>query len=570
MLVNDKSQFLVYEYLSNGSLAEFLKDEKGRTRLTSNVRLSIMYQIVRAVHFLHTEGCREFKVFHRDIKSANICLTQDYTAKLIDCGLAKFVADNSGDISQGSVTSTILNSLGSPRVFGTPGYICPLYSQSHGTVPYNESCDVFSIGVVLAELLVGCLQGGQSSQKGQNLGDFYRRYIRDFDDESVEDGWKILKQDADKRAEWNDKTLEELCHIAVKSMAPSPKKRISTSELIEKLGKISLENFAASCGVDVTLDSNGVDKRKHSSEKSYHCVLCNQSTPNYVTCFNGHHTCVVCIEQEIQRHVNKSGDNFLCKCGSPIDDDALIGKISTFTYNYYIEKRSLPKIIVEKLDDIKNKLDEISFDIQRVLGGLAYLATNSVKECPTVVWLVPAEYKGGNTLTAWKDFAKRLTHAKYNLYFVCQHSFEFVSTTVAITVTKDWLKTVAPVLAFGMILLKAALAIGGLPALPFPIPGLSRMDQIAFNENFVNGLLDDATVKLLEGFKAACAKGSDLPNLESPQLLALSGPSYDVIAKKATKEDRKQWSYLMDRVPNKQGKMIWVKNEYRKYYLKDP
>ena len=225
---------------------------------------------------------------------------------------------------------------------------------------------------------------------------------------------------------------------------------------------------------------------------------------------------------------------------------------------------------MEKLDDIKNKLDEISFDIQRVLGGLAYLATNSVKECPTVVWLVPADYTGGNTLKSWKEYFKRFTHTKYNLYFVCQHSYEVVSTTVAITVQKEWLKKAAPVLALGMILLKAALAISGLPALPFPIPGLSQKDQIAFNEDFVNGLLDDATIQLLEEFKAACAQGSALPNSESPQLLALSGPSYDVIAKKATNNERKQWSFKMSCVPNKQGKMIWVKNEYRKYYLKDP
>ena len=89
VLVKHNNQFLVYEYLSNGSLATFWKDEKCRTRLPSNVRLSIMFQLARSVHFLHTGGCDNLAVLHRDIKSGNICLTQDYTAKLIDCGYSK-------------------------------------------------------------------------------------------------------------------------------------------------------------------------------------------------------------------------------------------------------------------------------------------------------------------------------------------------------------------------------------------------------------------------------------------------------------------------------------------------
>ena len=128
VLVKQNSQFLVYEYLANGSLAAFLKDERGRTRLPSNMRLSIMFQLARSVHFLHTGGCDNLAVFHRDIKSGNICLTQDYTAKLIDCGLAKFVPDNAGDGLQGSVSPTMLKSSGAV-VFGTPGYICPVYAR---------------------------------------------------------------------------------------------------------------------------------------------------------------------------------------------------------------------------------------------------------------------------------------------------------------------------------------------------------------------------------------------------------------------------------------------------------
>jgi serine/threonine protein kinase len=45
-----------------------------------------MYELTAAVHCLHNGGN-----FHRDIQSANIWLSDDYTAQLMDCGLAKFV-----------------------------------------------------------------------------------------------------------------------------------------------------------------------------------------------------------------------------------------------------------------------------------------------------------------------------------------------------------------------------------------------------------------------------------------------------------------------------------------------
>ncbi|KAI2494578.1 serine/threonine kinase [Fragilaria crotonensis] len=90
---NSTQQCLVYEYAANGSLAGFLSDDGNRARLSSDIRLRIMHELTRAVHFLHTGGCKVegkgWKVFHRDIKSANICLADDFTPRLIDCGLAK-------------------------------------------------------------------------------------------------------------------------------------------------------------------------------------------------------------------------------------------------------------------------------------------------------------------------------------------------------------------------------------------------------------------------------------------------------------------------------------------------
>jgi serine/threonine protein kinase len=54
---NSTQQFLVYELAARGSVDSFLKDDQGRAHLSSAIRLSILYQVTRALHFLHTGGC---------------------------------------------------------------------------------------------------------------------------------------------------------------------------------------------------------------------------------------------------------------------------------------------------------------------------------------------------------------------------------------------------------------------------------------------------------------------------------------------------------------------------------
>ena len=116
-----------------------------------------MFELARAVHFLHSGGYNVWKVFHRDIKSANICLAEDFTARLIVCGLAQFVPDDNSNAVTPSVRSTSKG-----PAFGTPGYTCPEYSRKKCDgipCPYIARFHVFSIGVVIVELILGCLVG---------------------------------------------------------------------------------------------------------------------------------------------------------------------------------------------------------------------------------------------------------------------------------------------------------------------------------------------------------------------------------------------------------------------------
>ncbi|CAM8897463.1 unnamed protein product [Rhodiola kirilowii] len=129
-------RFLMYEFMANGSLKEHLH-AADRSPLSWQTRIQIAIDVANALEYLHFY-C-DPPLCHRDIKSSNILLDENFVAKLADFGLAHASKD-------GSICFEPVNT----EIRGTPGYMDPEYVV---TQELTEKSDVYSYGVLLLEII---------------------------------------------------------------------------------------------------------------------------------------------------------------------------------------------------------------------------------------------------------------------------------------------------------------------------------------------------------------------------------------------------------------------------------
>lgn len=162
------SLYVVMEYVSNGTLLDFLAG--GKNRVNEKNALRIAKQLLSAIAYLHSSD-----IIHRDIKAENILVTKDGAIKLADFGLARRL---DGVLSDEYCLSSIL---------GTPAYCSPeVVTRSQ----YGKPVDLFGCGVLLYIALSGALPF-----RGETPGEVFES-IRNGEVTFPRHRWSLVSSDA--------------------------------------------------------------------------------------------------------------------------------------------------------------------------------------------------------------------------------------------------------------------------------------------------------------------------------------------------------------------------------------
>ncbi|KAG0467452.1 hypothetical protein HPP92_019032 [Vanilla planifolia] len=205
-------QMLVYEYIPNGTLRDSLVGRDGR-HLDWPMRLRIALGSARGLAYLHELA--NPPIIHRDIKSTNILLDENITAKVADFGLSKLVSD-----SQKGHVST--------QVKGTLGYLDPEYYM---TQQLTEKSDVYSFGVVMLELITA----RQPIEKGKYIVREVRMALDGRDTEYY--GLRSL-MDPRLRTTQNLAGFKRFVELAMKCVEESAASRPTMNELVKEFEQI--------------------------------------------------------------------------------------------------------------------------------------------------------------------------------------------------------------------------------------------------------------------------------------------------------------------------------------------
>ncbi|KAM7478185.1 hypothetical protein LguiA_026398 [Lonicera macranthoides] len=210
---------LVYEFIPNGTLFQYIHYQNEDFPLTWDVRLRIAIEVATALSYLHCAA--SIPIYHRDIKSTNILLDDKYKAKVADFGTSRSIG-----VDQTHLTT---------RVLGTFGYLDPEYFQSG---QFTEKSEVYSFAVVLVELLTG--QKPISSIGSDEVQSLSTYFLQTMEENRIFD---II--DERVRNESRKKEIIGVANLARRCLNLSRKKRPTIKEVAMELEAIKMSKGAS-------------------------------------------------------------------------------------------------------------------------------------------------------------------------------------------------------------------------------------------------------------------------------------------------------------------------------------
>jgi serine/threonine protein kinase len=202
----EQHRLLVYEYMSNGSLASFLF---GISRPHWNQRVQIAFGIARGLMYLNEECSTQ--IIHCDIKPQNILLDEYYTPRIADFGLAKLLMAEQTQAARTGIRGTI-------------GYFAPEWFRK---ACISVKVDVYSFGVMLLEII--CCKSSVAFAMGEEEALIDWAY-ECYKDKNLE---KLIENDEEAR---NDKKrLERLVIVAIWCIQEDPSLRPSMKKITQML-----------------------------------------------------------------------------------------------------------------------------------------------------------------------------------------------------------------------------------------------------------------------------------------------------------------------------------------------
>ncbi|KAL6630078.1 hypothetical protein ACP70R_029843 [Stipagrostis hirtigluma subsp. patula] len=221
---------LVYEFIPNGNLDEWLHNTSTRATLDINQRLSIAIDVASALDYLHNH--KPTSIVHCDLKPSNVLIDYDLVAHVADFGLARFLYEDANS----SQNSTSLRALR-----GTIGYIAPEYGIGN-EVSING--DIYSYGILLLELFTAKRPTDDAFKEGSSLHQYVEMALPHKTTEIIDRNLIVTEQsgayksDITNKAEIDITCLTSALTVGIQCSKEEPAERMQITDALREMHRI--------------------------------------------------------------------------------------------------------------------------------------------------------------------------------------------------------------------------------------------------------------------------------------------------------------------------------------------